>query len=438
MSDTDTTGEAAEQLAPPDLAKRRRLGRGLVVFAAAIALFVSGWGMWHFFDDLPGVDDWYMIVPMFLLFDVAGIASAVNARINRLAYGRMGIEGWLVWLFAGLSGAMSASDAEGRAAAVRFSAPLVAAILFELLIRGERKDAQGVTDGPMARLKRRFLARVGLLDSIGQSDEDAAKRAASGRLATLAYRMHQLPVGTRGRRRAEAKFQRKLRGATERLQLASDEDTISNVRLHLAAMYQAVVGTAPDAVADLNLWQAANIRPAGHTGQVESGHMTGQASIMPTPEQAGTRAHQPAGPTGTEPVILPDPLPVEPIRVPGQIGERDGAELIGHTVEAGVGHGDTGHTGLADRDDAAGKLSREEALAKFGDQLVDEWLSAVAAGKNGVTEYRVRTVCGLAQRPGAWVHGQVRERAEAALRERESKVNGHQLSPELAASGERA
>jgi hypothetical protein len=433
MSDTDTTGEAAEQLTPPDLAKRRRLGRGLVVFAAAIALFVSGWGMWHFFDDLPGVDDWYMIVPMFLLFDVAGIASAVNARINRLAYGRMGIEGWLVWLFAGLSGAMSASDATGRAAAVRFSAPLVAAILFELLIRGERKDAQGVTDGPMARLKRRFLARVGLLDSIGQSDEDAAKRAASGRLATLAYRMHQLPVGTRGRRRAEAKFQRKLRSATERLQLASDEDTIANVRLHLAAMYQAVVGTAPDAVADLNLWQAANIAPAGHTGhtgRVVSGHSTGQASILPAAEQADTRAHLPAGQSGTMPeflpAVLPDLAPTESIRVPEQSSGQGDAE---RASEAGVDGNGAGRTG---------KLSREEALAQFGDQLVDEWLAAVAGGKDGVTEYRVRTVCGLAQRPGAWVHGQVRERAEAELRDREPKVNGHQLSPGFAASGERA
>ena len=83
-----------------DLTKRRRAGRVLVVIAAAMALFVSGWGMWTFFGHILGPGRWYLILPMFLLFDVAGIACAFNARINRLAYGRMGIEGWLVWAFA--------------------------------------------------------------------------------------------------------------------------------------------------------------------------------------------------------------------------------------------------------------------------------------------------------------------------------------------------
>ena len=269
-----------------DLTKRRRAGRVLVVIAAAMALFVSGWGMWTFFGHILGPGRWYLILPMFLLFDVAGIACAFNARINRLAYGRMGIEGWLVWAFAAASGAMSASEATGSESAIRFAAPMVAAILFELLIRGERKDAQGRTDGPLDRIKRRVLARLGLLDSIGQSDEDAAKRAAAGRLATRAYRMHQPSLSKRARRRAEAKFHRKLRAATERLQFSSDAEMIDAVRLHLAALYQSVSGTSAAAVADLNLWKAANRVHGGQTAQLDSGpassHPASTAAAAPT------------------------------------------------------------------------------------------------------------------------------------------------------------
>jgi hypothetical protein len=142
---------------------------------------------------------------------------------------------------------------------VRFAAPLVATILFELLIRGERKDATGGDDNSvLARLKRRALARLGLLDASELDDAAAAKAAAAGRLVTLAYRVHQTEVGSWSRGRAVRKYRRRLRPATERFRFATDTEMIDAVRARLAAQYQSVSGTAESAVADLNLWRAAD------------------------------------------------------------------------------------------------------------------------------------------------------------------------------------
>jgi hypothetical protein len=244
------------------------------------------------------------------------------------------------------------------------------------------------------------LARVGLLDSIGQSDEDAAKRAAAGRLATRAYRMHQLPVGTGARRRAEARFHRKLRAATERLQFSSDTEMIDAVRLHLAALYQSISGTAPTAVADLNLWKAADHVPAGQTGQAESG----QVDSVSTPDPADSRADVPAG----QPGRVPAEMPTEPVRVPTQAVSVEAVTAAGQSPERAEDRADvrpvTGASGVPRR-------TREEALELFGDQLLREWL---AAGEDGITEYRVRTVCGLSARPATAVHREIRERAWAA------------------------
>lgn len=249
------TAPAAEALSPRFTQRRRRVGMALVLVSCAAAMTTSGWGMWTFFDDL-GKLPLPLVGAMFLLFDSAAVACAWLARINRLQYGRMGIEGWLVWLFAALSGLMSASDANGGEAWVRFLAPMVAAVMFELLIRGERRDITD-RDGPVARIKRRMLARFGLLDDVDQDDEQAARSRMAARLATLAYRVHQTPEGTRARRKAVARYHRKLRLASERMQFATNTDMITDVRIHLDALYRSVSGTSAASVVDLNVWHPA-------------------------------------------------------------------------------------------------------------------------------------------------------------------------------------
>ena len=242
----------AAALSTGEARKRRKVGMVLVLAACTAAMTTSGWGMWTFFHDL-GKLPWPMVTAMFLLFDLAAVACAWLGRINRLQYGRMGVEGALVWVFAAASGLMSASDAGGREAWIRFLAPMVAAVMFELLIRGERRDI-APREGAMAIVRRRVLARFGLLDDVDQDDEQAARSRTAARLATLAYRVHQTQPDTRSRRRAVARYHRRLRVASERMGFATNATMVGDVRLHLDALYRSVSGTSADAVTDIGVW----------------------------------------------------------------------------------------------------------------------------------------------------------------------------------------
>jgi hypothetical protein len=231
-----------------------RAGFALVFLAMGCAMYFSGWGMWHVIEDkfdLAGRPE--MIVPMFLLFDLAGIACAILALWSLLARSTRGAAYPLVWVFAALSGLMSATDGTNPTAQVtRFAAPLVAAGLFELLL-SIKQHVQTGTESWVMRKFRPLLARLRLLDPEVSSSE-AARRAAVGRLATLAYRMHQLGDGTWRRRKAQRKFLRNLRAAVERHQIASDDDMIQAVRAGVAVLHGAVAQTAPDALDDVNPW----------------------------------------------------------------------------------------------------------------------------------------------------------------------------------------
>lgn len=325
LADAGASGPSGEK--PKVSAGRRRAGKALVVAAVIPAAITSGWGMWTTISDIVGATadtpKTELVLPIFLLFDLAALACAVNARINRISYGRMGIEGWLVWTFAVLSGLMSMSEGvTGKEKALRFAAPIVAAVLFELLIRGERKDATGEL-GVAEILIRRWKARLGL-GQPDQTEQEMERAAVSGRLATLAYRMHQLPENSWRRRRATGRYHRKLRAANERYGFAADPDMVLATRRHLAALYQSVTGTSEAAVADLNLWQAADrgvtgqsgagsdreaVREVGRevTGQAGSGQvgqLTGQmpVTIDPVPGVAPlTEFAGSAGPVGNAP-----------------------------------------------------------------------------------------------------------------------------------------
>jgi hypothetical protein len=367
----------------------RRFGKLLVGAAVIPAAITSGWGMWTTIADIVGAtaadQKMELIVPIFLLFDLAALACAVNARINRVAYGRMGVEGWLVWAFAVLSGLMSMSEGtSGKERALRFAAPLVAAVLFELLIRGERKDATGEL-GVVEILLRRWKARFGL-GQPEQSEREQERAAMCSRLAALAYRMHGLPQGWR-RRRATARYHRKLRVANQRYGFGADAEMVAATRQHLAALYQSVSGTSETAVGDLNLWRAAN----HETGQGAREHTTGPTGHVP---EAGHNGHAGRVPASTAP------------EVPAQTARGDVPET-----------GDGGEQSA--RGQGARRRSDEELLGQYGDQLVREWLEA---GEQGLTPYRVRKVCGgdgpvLAERQGKRIFAAVQERVAQARTE---------------------
>jgi hypothetical protein len=323
---------------------RRNKIRWAVIAAAGSSMFASGWGMWHFFEHKIGEKQLYMLIPMFGVFDLAGIACALSARANKLDHGQRGWEGAGVWVFAVLSGFMSASDAGSwQAGAARFAIPLVAAAMFELLIKGERADAVGEkSNGVLAKLIRRAKARLGLL-RLDQDDEAAAKAAAVGRLASLAYAMHQTKAGSWSRRRAVARYHRKLRWANETLGMADDAEMIGSVRAHLASLYQSITGTTEDAVADLNLWRAADRAVPGKYTPGSS-RVADREVLRELPGNSGTG--QPGELTGKPLVVIDPALPgVPPLtEFPGSAGQ---------VAAAGQNGG----------------MSDEEIIAVYGEQL---------------------------------------------------------------------
>jgi hypothetical protein len=394
---TQTVSSTRELVDPATLQTRREIGRGLVVFAAGVAMFASGWGMWHFFGDLPSLNHWFLILPMFLLFDSAAVACAWNARINRLSYGRMGTEGWLVWVFAATSGLMSASDTTGRAAAVRFAAPMVAAILFELLIRGERRDLTN-HDGPLARIKRRTLARFGLLDDVDQDDEQAARARMAAKLATLAHRVHQLDEGTRARRKAVRRYHRQLQTASVRMGFATDAAMIEEVRRTLDALYRSVSGTGPDSVADLNVWRSV------------------EPSSAPADQEAAQGLDEPLAGGELEMVVAG---PLRPRGGPRR--RRVGRRLARRRATSrAAGPAPQVPAVPAPQDVPAGKSRRSArstdigpVMEQYGEQLADELRE-----KGKLSRYRVEQTTGLAARPAARVVEAVEEQV---ARERQAR-----------------
>ena len=226
----------------------------LVGLAMACAMYFSGWSMWHVIADKFGlVGRPELIVPMFALFDLAGTACAVLATWSLLTRGKRGAAYPLVWLFSLLSGLMSASDGTNLTAqAMRFAAPAVAAGLFELLLSIKRQHVTG-EESWILRLLQPLRARLGLLDP-KQTDSDAARAAAVGKLATRAYAMHQHRAGTWRRKRAERRYLRKIRAAVERFGIATDEEMIQSVRAGVAVLHGAVDQTKPENVADASPW----------------------------------------------------------------------------------------------------------------------------------------------------------------------------------------
>jgi hypothetical protein len=225
-----------------------------VALSMASAMYFSGWSMWHVIEDkfgLAGRPE--LVTPMFVLFDLAAISCALLAIFNLLSSRPRGVPYLMVWVFSAASGLMSATDGHNLTSQImRFAAPLVAATMLELLLSA-KKHADAGTEGWVVRALRPIKARFGMLDR-AQTDTEAARAAAAGKLAVLAYRMHQLPDGARRRKIAERRFLRRLRSSIERHSIASDGEMVELIQAGLATMYAAVAGTSAESVATLNPW----------------------------------------------------------------------------------------------------------------------------------------------------------------------------------------
>lgn len=249
---TTTADPAAVQLAAR-LEVFAVYGVGLLT---AVAMFFSGWGMWHTISDkFPQIaENPALIVPVFLIFDMAGVLCAVISVVCLLRHQVRGIAYPGVWAFAGLSGFMSATDAHNwTERAIRFLVPIVAAIFFEILLALKRKHLTN-----KASWTDKILQPLRVLFGGDRTDDEVRRGRAARRLALQSYAMHQIPAGKK-RGRAERAFLRALGVAIDKFAVATDAKLIEEIRVNLAAMHGAIAGTSAAAVSDASPWTLAGI-----------------------------------------------------------------------------------------------------------------------------------------------------------------------------------
>jgi hypothetical protein len=249
---------------PTTGSRGQRLEGLLTLIAAGIATGVAGTGMWRFFGDVLHIDNVVLRGALFAFLEIALLTEALRARRNLLddidrqaERPTTGVDGKAVWVFAAMSGVLASLDARSVAEAVaRLAAPLVAAWLWERGLASHRRQASTSRKVAWRLTPERILVKLGLAEATGRgvAEVDAARRIA--RLGRTAVRFHTTPIDTRARRRAANRLRRQMELANEHLNLASDPAVRNLVRAHLAVLYQAEIGTSPDAVKDLSAWSA--------------------------------------------------------------------------------------------------------------------------------------------------------------------------------------
>ncbi len=238
----------------------------LTLASAGIATGVAATGMWHVFGDAlqmsgPGR------VALFAFLEIALFTEAIRARRSLRQFGSVGVDGAAVWALAALSAVLSALDSRSAAeVALRLSAPLVAAWLWERGLAAERRQARGSgRRQPVAWrvTPQRVLVWLRLAEPIEREvgEVDRARRVV--RLVRAAWRYHTLSgLGARRWRIrwAAARLRRQALAAGSHIRLGSDETVRDQVRVHLAALYQVQAGTAPTALDDLAPWSTQHPR----------------------------------------------------------------------------------------------------------------------------------------------------------------------------------
>jgi hypothetical protein len=261
-----TTPQAARQRGQND---GRLIETALTLAAAGIATAVAVTGMWRVFGDALGFSGPGRVALAGFL-EIALMVSAIRARRNLRDTGSVGVDGAAVWAMAGLSAVLAAADAHGGIArAARFTAPLVAAWLWERGMAADRRAARPPqVRAPIAwRLtKHRLAVRLGLADPTQRagSEVDRARRLA--RLTRARLRLAVLETTTLPRplawltlrpvRRAHAawRLQRHALAAVEHLHLGADPDIIATIASTVAAVIGLRDATTPAALQTANPW----------------------------------------------------------------------------------------------------------------------------------------------------------------------------------------
>lgn len=246
----------------------------LTVAAAGIATGVAVTGMWQVFGDALGITSTAGKIALSAFLEIALLASALRARANLRATGRVGVDGAAVWVMAALSGVFSAWDQdEPLAKAVRLAAPLVAAWLWERGLAADRRAARDATatDRVAWRITPARVAvwlRLADPERRAATDVDRARRLA--RLTRSRLRVAVLESATGPRwvavmawrpvRLAWARWRltRQALAAVEHLALGADPRVAASIRSTVAAVVGLPAATDPDSLAGVGHWAAAN------------------------------------------------------------------------------------------------------------------------------------------------------------------------------------
>lgn len=232
--------------------KGRKLQNVLTALVALIATGVQAQGMWQFFGDKVGIDDWRLRVAMFAFLELALLVCALRARRYRIDTGRKGFDDALVWMIAILGGTLAASDAHGWGAFARFIAPLVAAILFERAISAERKDRTGNAKKIHWKISlERLAVTLRLADAVERTMPEIDQRRTLARLAKVAFRSHEAKIFGRF---YQWQLRRGIARANERLGLAVRAELVEELRRGIALQYEVIEATTREAVKPTNPW----------------------------------------------------------------------------------------------------------------------------------------------------------------------------------------
>jgi hypothetical protein len=238
----------------------------LTVAAAGIATATAVNGMWHVFGDALGLDGPGRVALVGFL-EIALMTSAIRARSALLRRGRVGVDGAAVWVLALISAVLSAADADTPLArALRFTAPLVAAWMWDRGLAADRysaararayPDAQSHEDVTWRWTTRRIAVRLGLADPRHRpgADIERARRLATLTRARLRLAILDTPTRhpwatLRPVRRAVAarRLQRHALSAVEHLSLGSDPAITSTITTTVAAVVGLADATDPAAL----------------------------------------------------------------------------------------------------------------------------------------------------------------------------------------------
>jgi hypothetical protein len=229
--------------------------------AALMATWMSVDGMWRVAGERLGMRG----PERFLLcafMEVALVACALRARRNVREFGKEGLDGYLVWIFAVLTGFYGASVGTGIGAVVRFCAPLVAAVLWQrglnLLRRRVRPEAEKSIAWRWTT--ERLAIWLGFAEPAERTTTDVARARRIARLIKVRIALAALDaepssrvlalVTARGVRKAvvSARLRNQSIAAVEHLRLGMDPDVMEQISRTTAAVVNLPALTDPRAV----------------------------------------------------------------------------------------------------------------------------------------------------------------------------------------------